>query len=96
MLLENKSKFLLVHSSSGHKQALKEILSDPVTSVKLADTKVTYVCVFACLCVHMHVCLPLAHCAGIILSIILSIIAPLSDLSIIIIATFVNIIKAVN
>ncbi len=40
VLLENKSKFLLVHSSSGHKQVLKEILSDPVVASKLADTKV--------------------------------------------------------
>ena len=38
--MENKSKFLLVHSSSGHKQALKEVLSDPVVTAKLADTKV--------------------------------------------------------
>lgn len=41
VLLENKPKFLLVHSSSGHKQALKEVLSDPAVSVKLADTKVS-------------------------------------------------------
>ena len=40
VLTENKSKFLLVHSSSGHKQALREVLSDPAVTTKLADTKV--------------------------------------------------------
>ena len=40
VLLENKSKFLLVHASSGHKQVLKEILTDPAVATKLADTKV--------------------------------------------------------
>ncbi|KXJ21899.1 protein pelota homolog [Exaiptasia diaphana] len=39
VLLENKSKFLLVHSSSGHKHALKEILSDSSIASRLADTK---------------------------------------------------------
>ncbi|XP_071495693.1 protein pelota homolog [Diadema setosum] len=39
ILLENKSKFVQVHASSGHKHALKEILSDPAISAKLADTK---------------------------------------------------------
>lgn len=39
ILMENKPKFLLVHSSSGHKQSLREVLSDPNVSVKLADTK---------------------------------------------------------
>lgn len=39
VLLENKSKFLLVHSSSGFKHALKEVLSDPQVSAKLSDTK---------------------------------------------------------
>ena len=43
VLLENKSKFLLVHSSSGHKQVLKEILSDPAVASRLADTKVCQV-----------------------------------------------------
>ncbi|XP_031553957.1 protein pelota homolog [Actinia tenebrosa] len=38
-LLDNKSKFLSVHSSSGHKHALKEILSDPSIASRLADTK---------------------------------------------------------
>lgn len=39
ILLENKSRFVQVHSSSGHKHALKEILTDPAVSSKLADTK---------------------------------------------------------
>ncbi|XP_071849133.1 protein pelota homolog [Apostichopus japonicus] len=39
ILLENKSKFILVHASSGHKHVLKEILADPALQVKLADTK---------------------------------------------------------
>jgi len=39
LLFENKSKFLLVHSSSGFKHALKEVLADPVVSAKLVDTK---------------------------------------------------------
>lgn len=39
VLIENRPKFLLVHSSSGHKQALKEVLSDSAVGVKLADTK---------------------------------------------------------
>ena len=30
---------LQVHSSSGHKQSLKEVLSDQAVLVKLADTK---------------------------------------------------------
>jgi len=38
-LLENKSRFVLVHSSSGFKHALKEVLQDPAVSMKLADTK---------------------------------------------------------
>ena len=41
VLLESKPKFLLVHSSSGHKQALKEVLSHPSVTVRLADTKVS-------------------------------------------------------
>ena len=40
VLLESKPKFILVHSSSGHKQALKEVLSHPSVTVRLADTKV--------------------------------------------------------
>ncbi|CAB3993568.1 pelota homolog [Paramuricea clavata] len=39
ILLDNKSKFLLVHSSSGHKHALKEIFSDPAVANRISDTK---------------------------------------------------------
>lgn len=39
VLLENKSKFILIHSSSGFKHSLKEVLQDPGVMVKLADTK---------------------------------------------------------
>ena len=42
VLLENKPKFLLVHSSSGHKQALKEVLTHPSVTARLADTKVLF------------------------------------------------------
>ncbi|XP_030019273.1 protein pelota homolog [Sphaeramia orbicularis] len=38
-LLENRPKFMLVHSSSGHKYSLKEILSDPTVTSRLSDTK---------------------------------------------------------
>lgn len=38
-ITENKSKFLLAHSSSGHKHSLKEVLADPAVTSKLADTK---------------------------------------------------------
>ena len=41
VLFENKPKFLLVHSSSGHKHTLKEVLADPAVAVRLADTKVS-------------------------------------------------------
>ncbi|CAH8494110.1 unnamed protein product [Heterobilharzia americana] len=41
VFLENKSKFMLVHSSSGHKHALKEVLTDPIVMSKLANTKAT-------------------------------------------------------
>lgn len=40
VLLENRPKFMLVHSSSGHKYSLKEILSDPSVTSRLSDTKV--------------------------------------------------------
>ena len=36
---ENKSKFLLLHSSSGHKGALQEVLKEPSVQAQLADTK---------------------------------------------------------
>ncbi|KAF8566268.1 hypothetical protein P879_09590 [Paragonimus westermani] len=39
VFLENKSKFVLVHSSSGHKHALKEVLADANILSKLANTK---------------------------------------------------------
>lgn len=39
MLLENKSKFMLVHSSSGFKHSLREVLTDPAVTAKMADTK---------------------------------------------------------
>lgn len=39
VLLENRPKFVLVHSSSGHKQALREVLEDPGIATKLADTR---------------------------------------------------------
>ncbi|KAI5698118.1 hypothetical protein M8J76_015893 [Diaphorina citri] len=39
VLLENKSKFLLVHSSSAFKHSLKEILADPTVTSKMQDTK---------------------------------------------------------
>ncbi|XP_029462626.1 protein pelota homolog [Rhinatrema bivittatum] len=39
LLLENRSKFVQVHSSSGHKYSLKEVLSDPTVTSRLADTK---------------------------------------------------------
>ncbi|KAK9762972.1 Translation factor pelota [Basidiobolus ranarum] len=39
VLLENKPKFLLIHSSSGHKHSLQEVMQDPSIQAKLADTK---------------------------------------------------------
>uniref|UniRef100_A0A4D5R9R3 Protein pelota homolog n=1 Tax=Scolopendra viridis TaxID=118503 RepID=A0A4D5R9R3_SCOVI len=39
ILIENKSKFLLVHSSSGFKHSLREVLADPTVTAKLSDTK---------------------------------------------------------
>lgn len=38
-LIDNKPKFLLVHSSSGFKHSLKEVLADPLVMNKLSDTK---------------------------------------------------------
>ena len=38
-LIENKSKFVLVHASSGHKRAVEEILSQPAVQTRLVDTK---------------------------------------------------------
>lgn len=39
VLFENKSKFVLVHASSGFKHSLKEVLADPTVTAKLSDTK---------------------------------------------------------
>ncbi|KAJ3086319.1 hypothetical protein HK102_013295 [Quaeritorhiza haematococci] len=39
VLMENKSKMVLVHSSSGQKHALQEILQEPAIQTRLADTK---------------------------------------------------------
>jgi protein pelota len=38
-ILDNRDKIVLVHSSSGHKHALTEILEDPLVQAKLGDTK---------------------------------------------------------
>eukprot|EP01029_Cantina_marsupialis_P019165 TRINITY_DN44561_c0_g2_i1.p1 TRINITY_DN44561_c0_g2~~TRINITY_DN44561_c0_g2_i1.p1 ORF type:complete len:388 (-),score=110.73 TRINITY_DN44561_c0_g2_i1:172-1335(-) len=38
-LLSYRDKFLLVHSSSGHRCALKEVLADPGVQTQLRDTK---------------------------------------------------------
>lgn len=39
VLLENRSKFLLVHSSSGFKHSLTEVMQEPAVTSKLQDTK---------------------------------------------------------
>lgn len=39
VLLDNKSKFLLIHASSGFKHSLKEVLQDPSVVAKMSDTK---------------------------------------------------------
>lgn len=39
ILIDNKSKFLLIHSSSGFKHSLKEVLADPAVTARMADTK---------------------------------------------------------
>ena len=38
-VLDNRSKFALIHSSSGHKHALTELLADAQVQSRLADTK---------------------------------------------------------
>ncbi|CAJ0895139.1 7454_t:CDS:10 [Entrophospora sp. SA101] len=38
-LIENRSKFILVHCSSGHKHALQEVLQDSAIQGQLANTK---------------------------------------------------------
>ncbi|CAK1545248.1 unnamed protein product [Leptosia nina] len=39
LLMENKSKFLLVKASSGFKHSLKEVLQEPSVIAKISDTK---------------------------------------------------------
>lgn len=39
-IVQNRSKFLLVHSTSGYKHSLKEVLADPAVANRMADTKV--------------------------------------------------------
>lgn len=39
VLLDNKSKFILVHASSGFKHSLREVLQDPTVVSKMSDTK---------------------------------------------------------
>ncbi|RWS10320.1 Protein pelota-like protein [Dinothrombium tinctorium] len=39
VLIENKGKFVLSHSSSGFKHSLKEVLTDPLIQSKLIETK---------------------------------------------------------
>ncbi|CAB3359850.1 Hypothetical predicted protein [Cloeon dipterum] len=39
VLIDNRSKFLLVHASSGFKHSLREVLADPAVVAKMADTK---------------------------------------------------------
>ncbi|XP_023011677.1 pelota mRNA surveillance and ribosome rescue factor [Leptinotarsa decemlineata] len=39
LLLENKHKFMLVHTSSGFKHSLNEVLQDPAVINKISDTK---------------------------------------------------------
>jgi len=38
-ILQSRFKFLAVHSSSGHKHALQEVMNDTTVQVKMADTK---------------------------------------------------------
>ncbi|ORX46326.1 hypothetical protein DM01DRAFT_1410686 [Hesseltinella vesiculosa] len=39
VLFENRSKFISIHCSSGHKHALNEVMQEPSIQAKLADTK---------------------------------------------------------
>ncbi|KAJ1665112.1 Translation factor pelota [Coemansia sp. RSA 1813] len=39
IIMGNKAKFLRVHTSSGHKGALEEVMRDPQIKARLADTK---------------------------------------------------------
>ncbi len=38
-IIENKEKFIKTHSTSGHKHAIKEVLSEPGVASRLSDTK---------------------------------------------------------
>jgi protein pelota len=38
-IIQHRSKFILVHSTSGYKHALKEVLADPAVASRMADTK---------------------------------------------------------
>lgn len=38
-LLQSRSKFIAIHSSTGHKHSLQEVMNQPTVQVKLADTK---------------------------------------------------------
>jgi protein pelota len=40
VIIENKSKFVLVKASNGHKYALEEVFSDPAIMARMDDTKV--------------------------------------------------------
>jgi protein pelota len=39
IILDSRSKFMLVHASSGFKHSLKEVLQDPAVVAKMSDTK---------------------------------------------------------
>lgn len=39
IIIDNKSKFMLVHASSGFKHSLKEVLQDAAVVAKMSDTK---------------------------------------------------------
>jgi len=39
LIMENRSKFLRIHSSSGFKHSLREVLEDSTVTARLADTK---------------------------------------------------------
>ncbi|XP_015604532.1 protein pelota [Cephus cinctus] len=39
IILENRSKFMLVHASSGFKHSLREVFADPVVVSRISDTK---------------------------------------------------------
>ncbi|XP_043485107.1 protein pelota [Leptopilina heterotoma] len=39
LILDNRSKFMLIHASSGFKHSLKEVLADPAVVSRISDTK---------------------------------------------------------